>query len=667
MIRKYVFGTPFETGAVCRPELAIEEPVSALPYLTVRPGNAFACRLDPADVVYGLGEQARGLNKRGWIYESNNTDNPFQNEGRRSLYSAHNFLIVDGRERFGLFLDTPGFVSYDIGYTAYDELVITLREGDFVLYVLEEETLTGICRELRRLTGPSYIPPKWAFGFGMSRWDYRDENEVREVADKYRALGMPIDMMYLDIPYMDDYMDFTVSEERYPGFKEFNAEMAEKNLYLVPIVDAGIKKKDGYPVYEEGREKGYYCTKEDGSEFVVGVWPGMSVFPDALNAEAADWFGDQYKTYVDAGVQGFWNDMNEPSIFYTEDSLQAAFEKTAAFRDENLDAETFFQMRDVMGGISNRESYYKDFYHKVGDKRVRHDRVHNLFGSALSEASGRALRRISPDKRLLLFSRSSMIGMHREAGIWYGDNSSWFSHLLMNLKEEMNTNMVGFLYSGADTAGFGDHTTPDLALRWLELGIFSPLLRNHSSRRLRRQEFYLFGMEDAFRGMLKLRYALIPYLYSEFVKAVLRDDLLFKPLSFVYEDDAAVKQVEDQAMLGESVMIAPVYEQNADGRYVYVPEDMKLYRFRSPEDYDTKVLAKGRYYIHTALNEVLLFVRKGHAVPFADVKDVLSTADLRTDTLTALKYDESPVSYELYDDDGFTREISEAGIRTIQF
>ncbi|MBO4410592.1 MAG: alpha-glucosidase, partial [Lachnospiraceae bacterium] len=243
----------------------------------------------------------------------------------------------------------------------------------------------------------------------------------------------------------------------------------------------------------------------------------------------------------------------------------------------------------------------------------------------------------------------------------------WFSHLLMNLKEEMNTNMVGFLYSGADTAGFGDHTTPDLALRWLELGIFSPLLRNHSSRRLRRQEFYLFGMEDAFRGMLKLRYALIPYIYSEFVKAVLRDDLLFKPLSFVYEDDAAAKQVEDQAMLGESVMIAPVYEQNADGRYVYVPEDMKLYRFRSPEDYDTKVLAKGRYYIHTALNEVLLFVRKGHAVPFADVKDVLSTADLRTDTLTALKYDESPVSYELYDDDGFTREISEAGIRTIPF
>ena len=167
--------------------------------------------------------------------------------------------------------------------------------------------------------------------------------------------------------------------------------------------------------------------------------------------------------------------------------------------------------------------------------------------------------------------------------------------------------------------------------------------------------------------MLKLRYALIPYLYSEFVKAALRDDMLFKPLAFVYEDDERAKRVEDQAMVGESVMIAPVYEQNAEGRYVYVPEDMRLYRFRSPEDYDTELVTKGDYFIHVSLAEVLLFVRKDHALPVADVKNVLSTADLHYDGRSALKYDNAPVSYEFYDDDGVTREISEAGIRVLTF
>lgn len=679
MIRKYTFGKPFDTGSVFRPELAKEEQVGTLPFFQVTVGDAAENRADGSAqtsvelkyvlsdeaIVYGLGEQARGLNKRGWRYESLNTDNPFQNEGRTALYSSHNFLLIDGPERFGLFLDTPGLVKYDVGFTKYDELLITVPEGDFALYVIEEETLSGICRALRLLTGPSYVPPKWAFGFGMSRWDHKDADEIREVADRYRALDMPIDMMYLDIPYMDDYMDFTVSEERYPHFKEFNAELKEKNIHLVPIVDAGIKKKEGYSVYEEGREKGYFCTKEDGSEFVVGVWPGASVFPDALNDKAAAWFGEQYKTYLDAGVEGFWNDMCEPSIFYTEDALKAAFRKVAEYEGENLDAETFFEMRSVMGDISNKTAYYKDFYHNVNGEKVRHDRVHNLYGSALTSATGKALRKLSPDRRTLLFSRSSMIGMHRDAGIWYGDNSSMFSHILMNLKEEMNANMVGFLYSGADTAGFGDQATADIALRWLELGIFSPLLRNHSSRRLRRQEFYLFGMDEAFRGMLKLRYALIPYLYSEFVKAALRDDMLFKPLAFVYERDERAKRVEDQAMLGEAVMIAPVYEQNAIGRYVYVPEKMRLFRFRSSEDFDTEYVEKGDYFIHVALDEVLLFVREGKALPFAETKGVRSTADLDLSTLKALKYDDRPVEYELYDDDGVTRAVGEGNVRRI--
>ena len=128
-------------------------------------------------------------------------------------------------------------------------------------------------------------------------------------------------MVYLDIDYMDAYKDFTISEERFPNFKEYVAKKKEEGIRLIPIIDAGVKIEDGYDIYEEGKEKGYFCKKEDGSDFVAAVWPGWTHFPDVLNSDARKWFGSKYKTLIDMGIEGFWNDMKEPAIYHTPEGI----------------------------------------------------------------------------------------------------------------------------------------------------------------------------------------------------------------------------------------------------------------------------------------------------------------------------------------------------------
>lgn len=237
-----------------------------------------------------------------------------------------------------------------------------------------------------------------------------------------------------------------------------------------------------------------------------------------------------------------------------------------------------------------------------------------------------------------------------------GDNRSWWSHLLMNLKMLPSLNMCGFLYTGADIGGFGSDTTEDLMLRWLELGIFTPLMRNHASKGTREQEFYQFEHTDEFRNIIQLRYALLPYLYSEFMKAVLLDDMMFQPLAFVYPNDVHAKEVEDQLMVGDSIMIAPVYTQNANGRYVYLPEEMKLYRIRNCQDMDVEVLSAGHHYVRAKLNEVLIFVRPDHIVPLA--KPGICVEDTDTSKLYLLHFVKEEAQYLLYDDDGYEKDYS---------
>ena len=655
MITKYTYGNPFQTDAVVQ---KLEVQNGDVPYFTVVKTEEqlqFEYTLENEEKVYGLGENVRGINKRGWIYKSCCADEPNHLEDRTSLYASHNFLVLDGgKEQFGVFFDYPGIITFDVGYTHLNELKITLSEPDADVYIMTGESILDIVKQFRQLIGRSYIPPKWAFGYQQSRWGYMNEADIREVVKGHREKKIPLESIYMDIDYMERFKDFTVNQERFPDFPEFVKEMKAQHIHLVPIIDAGVKVEEGYDVYEEGIEKGYFCKKENGEYFVAGVWPGKVHFPDVLNKEAREWFGNKYQVLLDQGIEGFWNDMNEPSIFFAQDRMDETFDKIAELKDKNLDLDTFQQFTDLVGSLANNTDDFKKFYHNVDGKMVRHDKVHNLFGYNMTRAAGEAFERLSPEKRILMFSRSSYIGMHRYGGIWTGDNKSWWNHLLLNLRMMPSLNMVGILYTGADIGGFGADATEDLVMRWTQLAMFSPLMRNHSAMGTREQEVYRFDHLEEFRKIINIRYGLLAYIYSEYMKSALNSEMYFKPLSFVYTDDEFASQVEDQLLVGDSLMIAPVYNQNAKGRYVYLPEEMALLRFRGVDDYDTEILTAGHHYVEADLFEMLVFVRPDKILVLTDGGEYADEVDC--DHVKALAFVKTKAEYVWYEDDGMGKD-----------
>lgn len=645
MIQKYVYGHPFPTDAVVKEIETAKEP---LPFFETDNQGSFTYTLAEDDIVYGLGEQIRGINKRGWQYVSWNYDNPNHHEDTRSLYGSHNFIIVCGKVTFGAFFDYPGKMEFDIGYTRRDTMQIKAAKNDLTVYIITGENEKDIVKQFRGIIGRSYIPPLWAFGYGQSRWGYKNEADIWEVAAKYKAAGIPLDSIYLDIDYMERYKDFTVDEERFPDLKGLAADMQAEGIHLVPIIDAGVKIEDGYSVYEEGVEKNYFCKNAEGGDFVGAVWPGRVHFPDFLQPEARDWFGKKYAVLTEQGIDGFWNDMNEPAIFYTEDRLADTCAEIEKLTAGNMGIDEYFAFTGMVAGLNGNIGDYDKFYHNVNGQMVKHSEVHNLYGMNMTRSANEALREICPDKRTLFFSRSSYVGAHRYGGIWQGDNKSWWSHILQSMQQLPALNMAGFLFTGSDTGGFGCDTTEDLMLRWLQYSLFTPLFRNHSADGTREQELYRFSNADAAGNMIRIRYSLVPYLYSEFLKAALQDEMMFRPLAFDFADDADAKQVDDQLLLGNELMIAPIYKQNAKGRYVYLPEEMMLVRMRSDEDYETEILPKGHHYVPAELNELVFFIRNQKAIPFA--KAAKNTAETDWNTVRLLGY--SGCSYEMYADNG---------------
>ena len=612
MIRRFVSGRPIVTGAVVRRLPA--ESMDGFPFAHRLDGGhfVFSFQLEKDEIVYGLGEAPRGINKRGWIYRSFCSDDYLHTEEKEAFYAAHNFLLHDG---CGIFIDFPAEILWDIGYARADEAVITLDGEDFEIYLIFGETPRAVVREFRSLIGKSYVPPFWAFGFQQSRWSYPDAEAVRDIVRGYDEAGLPLDAVYLDIDYMDHYKNFTVDREAFPDLAGLAAEMKAEGIHLVPIIDAGVKKEEGYAVYEEGRDKGYFCRNEDGTDFEGGVWPGTVGFPDFLRPEVRAWFGEKYRILTDMGIDGFWNDMNEPAIFYSAKGLADALETASEMRGKNLDLPQFFALKGAFEGLDNRREDYASIWHEIDGRPVNHMRVHNLYGASMTRAAGEFFEEAFGKEKILLISRASCIGAHRYGGIWFGDNHSWWQHILLCLKMLPSANMCGFLYCGADLGGFGGNTTPDLLLRFLALGVFTPLMRNHSAMGTRNQECFRFENTADFRDVTRVRYRLIPYLYETFRRAAEEGDMMFRPLSFDWPDDPLARECETQLLLGDECMIAPVYEQNVSGRTVYLPEEMCFVKLSGDRITAKEILPPGLHYIRVALNEVPLFLKKGKSIP----------------------------------------------------
>jgi alpha-glucosidase len=372
------------------------------------------------------------------------------------------------------------------------------------------------------------------------------------------------------------------------------------------------------------------------------------MMPDFLNDQARNWFGMKYETLTKYGIDAFWNDMNEPALFYSRYGIDWLNGKLKEFLANEKNEVPYFKLGMEVESLKNSMDDYRRFYHNTNQGWVRHDKVHNLYGCSMTRSASEAFETLRPGKRTLMFSRSSYIGMHRYGGIWTGDNKSWWSHLDLIVHQLPAINMAGFLYTGPDLGGFGEDTTRDLLMRFLQIGIFTPLMRNHSAIGTREQEPYQFERSEEIARLIRLRYRLIPYLYSEYLKAVENDTLLFKALAFEFKEDVIARSIEDQLLLGDQIMIAPVTRQNEPGRPVYLPEPMT--RIVCSEDgIEQTALNAGWHYISYPLDSLVFFVRCSQAVPLGAA--VLHIDDVNLETIEWLG---DGTEYELYEDDGIS-------------
>lgn len=661
-IHRFRLGSPFNTEAVVASPIADVNDASLHLEPVIRDDGTLLLSYPLAgdDRIYGMGQGMGGINKRGRRFVSWCSDDPCHTPDKEALYGAHPFLIIDGENHppLGLFIDYPGEMVFDLGFTRPDRLEIHVPSLDVDIYQLCSASKKAIVRDFRQLIGQPYLPPRWGFGYQQCRWSYENARQIDGVIAGFRDNDIPCDAVYMDIDYMVDYKDFTIDADKFPDFPRWVQEKKAQGIRLVPIIDAGVRIEEGYDVYEEGLEKGYFCTTEDGSLFQAAVWPGLCAFPDFLKPEVRQWWGRLYQRLTDLGIEGFWNDMNEPALFYSPQGLEQAMDTVAAMRGKNIGIHEFFQLKDAVLNMANSREDYRRFYHEPEPGlRVNHEQVHNLFGTNMTRAASEGFEQIDPDRRYLMFSRASSVGAHRYGGIWFGDNHSWWEHLKLHLQMLPGANFCGFLYSGADMGGFGGHASGELVIRWTQLGVFTPLMRNHAALGTRQQEPFSFDPATLaiIREHIKLRYRLVTHLYSEFMYAAQSGDALFYPLAFDFDDRDSAR-VEDQLLVGNALMCAPVYQANASGRYLYLPEPMLLWKVRRHDQIRLERIEPGHHYLACALDELPLFIRQDRMLVLNPVS--ACTDEQSHETLEVVVFLNQQARHRLYHDDGISHNLA---------
>lgn len=532
-------------------------------------------KMDRGDCFYGLGDKTGFINKRGYEYVSWNTDDPNPHvDSYKSLYKSIPFFITLKQDAvFGIFFDNTYRTYFDFGKESDDYYFFAADEGNLNYYFIGGASMRDVVKGYAYLTGTAPLPQLWTLGYHQSRWGYCCEADVRRIAENMRKHGLPCDAVHLDIDYMRGYRVFTVDEGKFPDFKGMAEDLHKAGMHLVTIIDPGVKKDAGYAVYDEGVEKGYFAKAPEGGIYENAVWPGAAVYPDFGRQEVRKWWGGNHRYLLENGVDGIWNDMNEPASFNGE------------------------LPEDVV------------FY--AEERKTCHSEIHNVYGHNMARATYAGLKELT-GKRPFVITRACYSGSQKYAMAWTGDNQSLWAHLQMAIPQICNLGLSGMPYVGSDIGGFGADTTKELLCRWIELGSLSPFCRNHCSFANRAQEPWAFDEEtlDIYRKFLKLRYALLPYLYDLFRQEEESGLPLMRPMVLQYEKDPETRNMNGQFMVGESLLAAPVVEQGATRKMVYLPEG-EWYDYWSGEK-----LEGGQYVIRrAALNECPLFVKAGSIIP----------------------------------------------------
>lgn len=582
-------------------------------------GTGAGCRkvLAPDAHFYGFGEKTGYLDKRGSTLTMWNSDvNPYYPCTDMLYMSIPFFIILRGTEAFGIFLDSPGKTRFDMGKSDRESYAYFTDEGRLNYYVLAGPTLKDVLNQYTRLTGRMQMPPVWALGYHQSRYSYYPASQVSKVARQLRESGIPCDALYLDIDHMSRYRVFTFDEKGFADPRSLSDELAAMGFKLVSIVDPGVKIDPGYGPYERGLERGLFVNGPDGEPATVKVWPGDVHLPDFMREEARNWWADEHRILFDAGIAGIWNDMNEPAAF------------------------------DTPGKTLPPESL-----HGEEGQEIRHERVHNLYANRMAEATALAYARLKPGERPFIISRAGYAGIQRYACTWTGDNSSWWDHLLLAMPMCLNLGLSGQPFVGADVGGFLFDADPELVTRWIQMGVFMPLFRNHSGLGTSAQEPYALGepYTDVCRRYICLRYRLLPYLYSLMHESSETGLPVMRPMVMEFTGDEQTHRLFDQFMFGPDLLVAPAYQPGTECRAVYLPAG------RWADVWTGEVFEGGRHILAAApLDRVPVFARSGAIVPLGRVMNHTGEKPQTLEWVDVYSLEPGTRCLDLYVDDGKT-------------
>jgi alpha-glucosidase len=586
---------------------------------------------------YGLGEKAARLDKRRSFFTNWNSDTPGYTEGKDPIYQTIPFYIgLQRGQAYGIFFDNSYRSYFDFGKNSQAYAAFGAEGGEMNYYFFYGPQIKKILSRYTELTGRMPLPPMWALGNQQSRWSYYPDTMAEEVVRQYRERDLPLDVLHLDIDYMQGYRVFTWNTDRFPNPKAFTEKLKQQGVKVVTIVDPGVKylppaidanaattvsknpelapQDKSYYVFNQGVEKGYFQKRKSGELFIPRVWPGESTFVDFTLPDARRWWGDLHHAYTDNGVAGIWNDMNEPSDFVDQ---------------------TGKNQIDVVS-------------HDEGENST-HAKNRNVFALLMARATYEGLERLQPDKRPYIITRAAYAGIQRYSTMWTGDTNSTWDSLALSLPMYQTLGLSGEAFVGSDVGGFIGRGNGELLVRSYQVSFLVPFCRNHKVIDGYDQEPWRFGKfyEDIIRKYLKLRYRLLPFLYTRLEEAHQTGMPLFRPLMLNYQHDSNTLNLDDEFMIGEDLLVAPILQPNQTSRLVYLPEGVWY-------DYWTGKKQTGGTMIRVdaPLEVVPMFVRGGSIIPEGPEMNYVGEKPFDPITFYIHPDAQGRAATTLYEDDG---------------
>ncbi|WP_158729753.1 MULTISPECIES: glycoside hydrolase family 31 protein [unclassified Flavobacterium] len=531
------------------------------------------------ECFYGLGDKATQMNLKGKRIENFATDQYAFQKDQEPLYKVVPFYIgLHNKKSYGIFFDNTFRTFFDFCHERRNVTSYWAEGGEMNYYFIYGPQMQDVVTTYTDLTGKPELPPLWALGYHQCKWSYYPESNLKDVAAKFRELKIPCDALYLDIDYMDGFRCFTWNKNYFPDPKKMVAELAEDGFKTVVIIDPGIKIDKEYSIYKEALANDYFCKRADGPYMKGKVWPGECNFPDFTNPTVREWWAGLFKELIsDIGVKGVWNDMNEPAVME----------------------------------VPNK-TFPMDVRHHYDGNPCSHRKAHNIYGTQMARATYHGVKRFAYPKRPFVITRSAYAGAQRYTSSWTGDNVATWEHLWIANIQVQRMSISGMGFTGSDIGGFAEQPSGELYARWIQLGVFHPFCRTHSSGDHGDQEPWAFDDEviDITRKFVNLRYQLLPYLYTMFWQYIEEGVPMLKPLVYFDQEDPQTHYRNDEFVFGNQILVCPILEPNALGRRMYLPRG-EWY------NYWTNELCKGgkEIWVDTKFDQIPIFIKAGSIIP----------------------------------------------------